>query len=348
MIGLTVFWTVAVFALLIVIHELGHFWAAKRKGVLVYEFAVGFGPRLGAVRRGETEYTLRLLPLGGFVRMAGMQPGEEGLEKVPVERRFLERPLPDRVSIIAAGPLMNVALAVLLFALVFAVVGVPQPVPVVAGVEQGYPAAEAGLRPGDRIVAIDGRAVDDWGDVVTTVQEAAGRTLAITVEREGQRLTLRVMPRPDPRRPGTGVIGIRPELETFRTGVIEALRLGAVHTLRVAAGFVLALVNLVTGQGGIDVVGPVGIGQQIGEAARVGLSQVILLAAVLSANLALVNLLPIPALDGGRLLFLAVEAVRGRPVDPEQENLVHFLGFALLMLLAIFITYRDILRLNGS
>lgn len=348
MIWLTVLWTVAVFALLIVIHELGHFWAAKRKGVLVYEFALGFGPRLGAVRRGETEYSLRLFPLGGFVRMAGMQPEEEGLERVPPERRFLNRPLADRVGIIAAGPLMNVALAVVLFTLVFAVVGVPQPVPVVGGVEQGYPAAEAGLRPGDRIVGIDGRPVENWGDVVAMIQGAPGRTLAITVERDGHRLTLEVTPRPDPRRPGAGVIGIRPATETFRTGAVEAVRLGAAHTLRVAAGFVLALVQMATGQGGVDVMGPVGIGQQIGEAARVGLSQVILLAAVLSANLALVNLLPIPALDGGRLLFLAVEAVRGRPVDPEQENLVHFLGFALLMLLAIFITYRDILRLNGS
>ena len=348
MISLAVVWTVAVFALLIVIHELGHFWAAKRSGVLVYEFAVGFGPRLAGVRWGETEYSLRLLPLGGFVRMAGMQPDEEGLDQVPPARRFLQRPLGDRARIVAAGPVMNVVLAVLLFAVVFAGIGVPSPLPVVGAVEPGYPAEAAGLRPGDRIVAVDGRDVRQWEDVVKAIQDSAGRVITLTVRRDEQRLDIRVTPRPDPRRPGTGIIGIRPATETVRTGVGEALRLGAQHTYQVAAGFILALGRMLTGQGGIDVIGPVGIGQQIGEAAQMGLSQVILLAAVLSANLALVNLLPIPALDGGRLLFLTVEAVRGRPVDPEQENLIHFLGFALLMLLAIFITFRDILRLNAS
>ncbi|ADU51124.1 membrane-associated zinc metalloprotease [Thermaerobacter marianensis DSM 12885] len=343
-----VVWTIAVFALLIVIHELGHFWAAKRSGVLVHEFALGFGPRLAYVRRGETEYSLRLLPLGGFVRMAGMQPDEEGLEDVPPPRRFLGRPLGDRLKIIAAGPVMNVVLAVVLFTLVFAVIGVPVARPVVGEVVAGYPAAEAGLRPGDRIVAIDGQPVESWEQVVEGIQGAGQRPVEITVRRGEATLTVRVTPRPDPQRPGVGVVGIRPQVETARTGVVEAVVRGAQATYQVAAGFVLALVHLITGQGGFDIIGPVGIGRQIGEAARVGLSQVVLLAAVLSANLALVNLLPIPALDGGRLLFLAVEAVRGRPVDPEQENLIHFVGFALLMLLAIVITYRDLLRLNAS
>ena len=341
-------WTVAVFALLIVIHELGHFWAAKRSGVLVHEFSLGFGPRLAFVRRGETEYSLRLLPLGGFVRMAGMQPEEEGLERVPPERRFLGRPLGDRFRIIAAGPVMNVVLAVVLFTLVFAVIGVPVARPVVGEVVAGYPAAEAGLQPGDRILTIDGRRIASWEQVVAAIQAAGGRAVELTVQRGDRVLTVRVTPRPDPQRPGVGVVGIRPQLETMRTGVLQALVQGAEATYRVAAGFVLALVHMVTGRGGFDVIGPVGIGQQIGEAAQVGVSQVVLLAAVLSANLALVNLLPIPALDGGRLLFLAVEAVRGRPVDPEQENLIHFLGFALLMLLAIVITYRDLLRLGAS
>ncbi|EKP93648.1 putative membrane-associated Zn-dependent protease [Thermaerobacter subterraneus DSM 13965] len=345
---MTVIWTIAVFALLIVIHELGHFWAAKRSGVLVHEFALGFGPRLAFVRRGETEYSLRLLPLGGFVRMAGMQPDEEGLEDVPPERRFLGRPLGDRVKIIAAGPLMNVALAIVLFALVFAVIGVPVARPVVGEVVPGYPAAEAGLQPGDRIVAIDGRPVESWDQVVAAIREAAGRPVQLTIQRQGRELAVQVTPRSDPRRPGTGVVGIRPLVETVRTGVVEAVSRGAQATWQVAAGFVTALVHMLTGRGGFDVIGPVGIGQQIGEAAQVGLSQVVLLAAILSANLALVNLLPVPALDGGRLVFLVVEAVRGRPVDPEQENLIHFVGFALLMLLAIVITYRDLLRLNAS
>lgn len=345
---MAVIWTIAVFALLIVIHELGHFLAAKRSGVLVHEFALGFGPRLASWRRGETEYSLRLLPLGGFVRMAGMHAEEEGLEAIPPQRRFLGRPLGHRVGIIAAGPVMNVLLAIALFAVVFAGIGLPAPLPVVGDVEPGYPADDAGLRPGDRFVAIDGRPVQDWEDVVRTIQGAPGRSLELTIQRDGRILQVPIEPRSDPRRAGVGVIGVRPATETVRTGIGEALRLGAEQTWRVAVGFLAAIAHLVSGGGGVDVLGPVGIGQQIGEAARVGLNQVILLAAVLSANLALVNLLPVPALDGGRLLFLMVEGVRGRPVDPQQENMIHFVGFALLMLLAMFITFRDLLRLGAS
>lgn len=343
----TLLLTVVVFGVLIFIHELGHFLAARRAGVRVHEFALGFGPRLLGWRRGHTQYSVRALPLGGFVRMAGMHPGEEDLAEVPPAERFLHKPVGARAAIIFAGPAMNLALAALLFTILFGWVGVPEFRLVVAEVLPGSPAEQAGLRPGDRLLAVDGDPLAEWPELVQRVQSSPGRPLRLTVERAGQRLELTVTPRPHPSDPRRGVIGVRPEIVQVRRPALAAVRDGLAWTARVTVGFVDALVRLARGQGGSEVIGPVGIGQQLGEAAQAGWAQLLFFAAVLSANLALVNLLPIPALDGSRLLFLAVEAVRGRPLDPEKEHVIHLIGFALLLLLGIVITYRDILRLTS-
>lgn len=339
--------TVVVFGVLIFIHELGHFLAARRAGVRVHEFALGFGPRLFGWRRGSTQYSVRALPLGGFVRMAGMHPAEEDVDAVPPRERFSDRPVGARAAIIAAGPAMNLVLAVALFVALFGLVGVPEFRLVVAEILPGYPAEHAGLRPGDRLLAVDGDPLDDWPELVRKVQESPGRPLRLSVERGGQTLEITVVPRPNPSDPGRGMIGVRPVIVQVRRPAAAAVRDGLTWTARVAVGFVDALGRLVRGRGGSEVIGPVGMGQQLGEAAEAGLPQLLFLAAVLSANLALINLLPVPALDGSRLLFLAVEAVRGRPVDPQKENVIHLIGFALLILLGIVITYRDILRLTS-
>lgn len=337
--------TILVFGLLIFIHELGHFLAARAAGVRVHEFALGFGPVLVAWRRGPTRYSVRALPLGGFVRMAGMHPGEEDLAEVPPRQRFLNQALGWRTAIIAAGPAMNLVLALVLFAALFGLVGVPESRLVVAAVEPGYPAEAAGFRPGDRLLAVDGRPLEHWQQLVAVVRQHPGRPLRFQVERDGRTLELVVVPRPLPEDPRVGVIGIRPVSEVVRRPPGAALREAATWTARVALGFAEGLARLLRGEGGTELIGPVGIGEQLGQAARAGVAQLLFLAAVLSANLALINLLPIPALDGSRLMFLALEAVRGRPVDPEKEHVIHLIGFALLILLGLVITYRDILRL---
>lgn len=334
---------VLVFGGLIFIHEFGHFLAAKRAGVLVNEFALGFGPRLAAFRRGDTVYALRLLPLGGFVRLAGMYPPRDAGEVPPPGRGFNDKTVGQRMGIAAAGPLMNVVLAAVLLTLVLAAVGVPMPVPTVDAVEPGRPAAEAGLRPGDAIVAVDGRPVREWLQVQQAIAASPGRPLALTLRRDGRELELTVVP---DEVEGRGFLGIRPEARVRRLPPLAAVVGGVRWTGDIVTMTVQGLAAAVRGAGGADILGPVGIGQQIGEASRHGLRTLLILAAVLSVNLGLLNLLPFPALDGSRLAFLFLEAVRGRPVDPERENWIHAVGFALLMLLLLVVTYRDLLRLQ--
>lgn len=339
----TVLATVLVFGVLILIHELGHFLAARRAGVRVHEFALGFGPRLLSTRRGNTMYSLRAVPLGGFVRMAGMHPVEDDWDDIPPRERFLDQSIGTRASIIAAGPAMNILLAVLLFALVFSAVGLAEPTLRVARVSPGMPAQEAGLQPGDEITAVAGRPVNNWEQLARGIQGRPGEPTELEIIRDGERLTLTVTPLEQA--PGYGIIGIEPEIINKRTPPLQAVGEGILWTGRVIVSFFDGLARLFAGQGGADIIGPVGIGQHIGEATRMGLANVLLLAAVLNANLALINLLPIPALDGSRLVFLVWEWIRGRPVDPDKEGFVHFVGFALLLVLAILITYRDILNL---
>lgn len=335
--------SVLVFGLLIAFHELGHFLLARRAGVRVHEFALGFGPKVVAWRRGETSYALRLLPLGGFVRMAGTSPDE-----ADDPRGFARKTLGQRFSVIVAGPLANFLLAAVLFAVVFAAYGITVPADGtrVGDVLEGYPAAEAGLRPGDRVLSIAGRPVRSWQDLVDIVQANPGRPIVFVVERDGAERSLTVTPRANPQRGGRGFVGMSPEVTVRRLSVPAAAWQGVAHTGRIALLWAESLARMLRGGGGADLAGPVGIIATIGEQARIGLVNVVWLAAVLSANLAFINLLPVPALDGSRLVFLGLEAVRGRPIDPEKENFIHLVGFAMLMLLIMLVTFRDIQRLS--
>jgi regulator of sigma E protease len=343
-----------VFGGLIALHEFGHFVVAKRSGVQVDEFSLGFGPRLARLRRGETDYSLRLVPLGGFVRMAGMYPNEadgsaeaqRSREANASGRGWAAHGVGQRLAVIAAGPAMNFLVGALLVAFVFGALGVPtRPTLVVSRVEAGYPAARAGIRPGDRVLSVDGRLVRDWTQLHQAISPRAGRPVTVVVERGGRDLTLRMTPVPAPDGSG-GLIGISPVMLVRRAGPLSALWKGVVWTWEIVAGWFVALAGLLRGGGHAQLLGPVGIGQQIGVAAQNGLPNLLLFVAALSANLGLINLLPIPALDGSRLVFLAVEGVRGRPVDPEKEGFVHLVGFALIVVLTVLVTYHDLIRLN--
>ncbi|HVB11073.1 MAG TPA: RIP metalloprotease RseP [Bacillota bacterium] len=345
---------VLVFGGLIFAHELGHFAVAKATGVQVDEFALGFGPRLVAFRWGETSYAIRLLPVGGFVRMAGMVPPAEDDESADARsarsalasgRAFNSKTLGQRAAIIAAGPAMSFLVGVVLFAIVFLFVGVPSnPTLTVADVQAGYPAAAAGMLPGDRIVAIDGHTLTGWDALKQTVAGSAGKSLVITVDRDGKPVSLTVTPTETS---SGGLIGVAPVMANMRMALPRAVGGGFTAVWGVIAGWFMALGSLVHGAGASNFIGPVGIGQVIGQAEQQGAGSLLLVAAVLTANLGLINLLPIPALDGSRLAFIGLEWLRGRPIDPEKENFIHFVGFALLILLSVVVTYRDILRLTG-
>lgn len=329
---------VFVFGLLTIFHELGHFLMAKRLGILVEEFGVGFGPELLSRRWGETRYSLRLFPLGGFVRMLG-----EEEEAVPSERSFRCQPVKNRLLVIGAGPLMNFVLAVLLFAVIFFVVGVPAKEAKIGGVVPGEPAARAGLKAGDVIISIDGRTVHTWDEVVAIVSRRAGQETEIRVLRGKEALTFSVVPRAADAG-GRGVIGIQRVMQRHKP--FTSLYLGARQTLGTTAFILVRLGQMIMQRVPADVAGPLGIVQAVGEVARTGFLNLLSLAALLSINLGLFNLFPIPLLDGGQLVVIGWEGLRGEPLGPEREGFLKLIGVILLLGILALATYQDLMRLG--
>jgi len=309
--------SVFVFGILILFHEFGHFIVAKMVGIKVYEFSLGFGPKLLALPRGETSYCLRLFPLGGFVRMAGMDPNEE-LAEEDQDRGFNRKTVWQRIAVIFAGPFMNFFLAALLFAVVFASQG--QPVPSsgtdIGDVNPGYPAQIAGLAAGDRIVAIDGKPVDKWDELVTLINESPEKNISVVVLRDGSELQfeLTTIKAED----GRGLIGIYPAEEYIEASPLQAISLGIEWTGRFTVVIMDFVSKMIFGQAPAELGGPVRVVSEIGKAAQIGFIILLKLAAILSINLGLFNLFPIPALDGSRILFLFWEKIRRRPVAPEK------------------------------
>lgn len=352
--GITILSFAVVLGLLVFVHELGHFATAKWSDIRVEEFGFGMPPRMLTIfRRGETAYTLNWLPLGGFVRMQG-----ENGEDVEDQRSFAAKSKTVRAIVLAAGSIMNLALAVLLFAAIAMVVGVQDGTPTgfveIVNVEAGSPAEVAGLQTGDLIMTVDGSAVGGQERLTESVRAAEGRAVEIEVMRGDETVALTVTPErldgESTARIGTGIVDQR---ELVRYNPIQALGFGVRQTWGFLVLMVQAFGELFSGifGGGSDVpvAGPVGIMQATGEIARTGrLENLLGFAAILSINLALINMVPFPALDGGRLVFVIVEALRGKRVSPEREGLVHLFGMLLLLGFIAFISIIDIQRLLGG
>ena len=340
---LTAVASIFVFGLLIFFHEFGHFMIAKLVGVKVYEFSLGFGPKLLSFPGGDTSYNLRLLPLGGFVRMAGMEPNEE-IDVLDQDRGFNKKSVWQRMSVIFAGPLMNFFLAVLLLAVFFSFQGQPVPSAVsgVGDVIAGNPAQEAGIMAGDRIVAVDGQKIDKWDELVAFISARPDQDITVNIIRHNTELQLTV--KTDRNEQGLGKIGIYPMEEYVRVGPLHALALGAEWTANISLTIMDFVSKMIFGNATPELGGPVRVVAEIGKAAHLGFFMLLQMAAILSINLGLFNLFPIPALDGSRILFLMWEKLRGRPVDPIRENFIHLVGLGLLLLLMVIITYNDILQ----
>ena len=297
------------------------------------ELAIGFGPKIFGWRRDNTDYSLRLLPLGGFCRMLGESPDETGQPG-----NFNEQPPGRRALVLSAGPLMNLLLALLIFFIIFFFfIGVQQLSSTAIGeVLPETPAAAAGLQGGDKIIAIDGESVEGWLDVVDAIGKRPGTEISMLVKRSGELKDFTLTAAADEQ--GSGKIGISPQLQKYKFG-------GAWRTSFERFGMIIAsILQVFTGRVPLDIAGPVGIVIIIGEEAKTGFVNLLWLTGLISISLGLINLLPIPALDGGRLLFLLIEVLRGRPLDPEKEGLIHFIGFALLLLLILVVTYNDLIR----
>ncbi|GAB4389674.1 MAG: RIP metalloprotease RseP [Thermodesulfovibrionales bacterium] len=349
---MTFFWAIVLLGILIFVHELGHFLVAKLGGVKVQKFSLGFGPRVVGRTIGETEYRISAVPLGGYVKMLGEEPGEE-LPEAEKSRAFNYQPVWKRFLIVFAGPLFNVAFAAVLFVLIF-LSGVPTLYPEVGEVMEGMPAASAGLMKGDRIVRVDGRDISEWSEMTEVIHGNPGKPLELDVEREGRSLSFTITPEKKAvtnifgEETQVGLIGIKPSGRTFekKFGPGEALVLGVQRTVDVSVLTVAAVVKLIQRIIPAKTIGgPIFIVQMAGEQAQEGAMNFFMFMAIISINLGIINLFPIPVLDGGHVLFLAIEAVRRKPLSERTIAVAQRLGLALILTLMAFAIYNDILRL---
>jgi regulator of sigma E protease len=409
---------ILIFGSLVFFHELGHFIFAKRAGIMVREFAIGFGPKILAFTKGETLYTIRILPIGGYVRMAGedmdsveLQPGfrvglllnrneeitkivlnqnkllpdmlfleversdlekglwiegydeeerlvrysvsrnavisENGKETLiaPYDRQFNSKSIGKRAMAIFAGPLFNFILAFFIFLAIGLLQGVPTYEPVITGVQEDGPALEAGIQAGDLITKINGQSIDSWQQLAEKIQESPGKELSFEYVREGETIQSNITPKTLEQKGQTfGQIGVLYE-SPVEKNPLKAVAYGAEQTYTWILKIFELLGMLVTGQFTIDALsGPVGIYKATEDVAKFGVFSLMNWAAILSINLGIMNLLPLPALDGGRLLFFLFEAIRGKPIDRQKEGMVHFVGIMLLMVLMVVVTWNDIQR----
>ena len=335
--------TVFVFGLLVFVHELGHFITAKLTGMRVDEFAIGFGPRLVSFRYGETVYTIRIVPLGGFNDIAGMNPDDNEAG----ERGYCKKPILSRMIVILAGSAMNVILPVVLFFGIFFFAGVqtPNPAPVLGTVLADNPAANAGLMANDRIVAIDGQPIATWQEMVDAIRTNHGTVpMTMQVDRQGQELTVSVTPHYDAAH-DRSVIGIVNAYESTYPGFFQSVSMAFERTAMIVVMMLDALYRIILEMSGSELAGPIGVAQMAGEVAEMGIVPLLNFAALLSLNLAIINLLPVPALDGGHFLTLCVEAVRGKPLSPKVMHYVQNAGVGLIVLLMLLAMKNDVMRI---
>lgn len=416
----TVIAFILMFGLLVFVHELGHLIFAKRSGMLAREFAIGFGPKIFSFTKNETLYTIRLIPAGGYVRVAGedpeiieLKPGhhigvefndagkvknivvnnkskhpnariievehvdldhelridgydlddheellsfdvdpkaffimdERETQIAPYDRQFASKSVGQRAMQLFAGPMMNFILAIVIFLILGVIQGVPAEHALIGEVQPDSPAAEAGMLAGDEVVQIEGNTISTWEEFTAVVKDKPNEEINIVVERGEIEEPITIVPKEtiDPAGESIGQVGV---LLGFEKSFLKTFQYGFVQTYETTKMILTNLLMLVTGQYSIDMLsGPVGIYDFTDQVVQTGFNSFLMWTAMLSVNLGIINLVPLPALDGGRLLFVGIEAVRGKPIDPQKEGFVHFIGFALLMLLMIVVTWNDIQRL---
>lgn len=350
---------IVLFGILILFHEIGHFIFAKLLGIKVLKFSIGFGPKLLCKKVGETEYIISALPLGGYVKPLGEEPGEE-IKEEEKARAFHFQPVWKRALIVLAGPLFNLVLAYIVF-IAFLSLHIPVVIPslssittTVEDVVEGSPAMRAGIQKNDTIVSINEKSVNDWNEMAQVFSQNPGKELILKVKRGEEFIQLKVIPEPttgqdmDGNEVVVGRIGISKKMD-FK--VIESNNILTIPFKGLEAVYEWSILTLeVVGKlitGGLShkqIGGPILIVDAAAKAASTGASAYFGLVAIISVNLAILNLLPIPVLDGGHLMFMSIEALRGRPVSDRVAAVATRIGFALLMLLIIIVFYNDIHR----
>lgn len=352
---LTVIAFLIVLSIVVFVHEYGHYWAARRNGVRVETFSVGFGPELfGWTDREGTRWKLAAIPLGGYVKMHGDADAASATADATTARdpdSFPAKTVWQRMAVVAAGPGANFAFAILVLALLLMVAGRPVLLPVVGDVRDDSPAAEAGLVADDRVVAIDGAPIDDFASLQALVGEASG-ALVFSIERDGAVFDVEIAPEIERigegddaiERPLIGIVAAPPAFE--RVNPLLAPFEATAQVASMTTQIIGAVGQIISGQRSMDELGgPLRIAQISGDAARAGTAEFVWLLVVISVNLGLINLFPIPMLDGGHLVMYAIEAVRGRPIGERIQEMAFRVGLALVLALMVVVTWNDIMSL---
>lgn len=335
-----------VIAICVISHEGGHFLAAKLRNVLVHEFSFGMGPEVFSTRRGETQYSIRTFPIGGFVKLEGEDAaGDESETRCEPGRSLLHKKPWERAFIIAAGPSVNILLAWLITAFYLAGCGVyNMETPTIGKIMENSPAMSAGLKSGDLIKSIDGNELKSWPDIRKNIlnKNKENDLFEIIIERDGglQNYSLNIPQNPDT---GARLLGVQPPLEKFppAKALLKSFRYSWDMSLQILRGLYMTL----TGRIKADVTGPVGIASMAGSAWREGFWSFIAFLGIVNLNLGLLNLFPFPALDGGRLIFILIEVITRRKVPERVETMIHYAGYIILLMLIALVTGKDIYRL---
>ena len=337
---LTVLAAIIIFAVLIFVHELGHFIAAKLSDIKVHEFAIGMGPKLFSFGKGETKYSLRLFPIGGYCALEGENSASDD------ERAFINKSPLKRLIVLASGAFMNILLGFIILNIITATLPTIDTTQILA-VEKGSPAEASGLMPDDKIVKIDSNGVPTYKVLSWELSDLDGSEKTFTIKRDGKKMKIDIAPE---LKNGKYVFGI-----TFKeadNNVFLTVRESFHETFFYSRVIIETFFDLIRGKVSVnEMSGPIGIVSEIGGAVEAaaetgypGIMNLLLLAVLLTVNLGVFNLIPLPALDGGRILFVLIELIRRKPLPPEKEGIVHMIGLIALLLFSVFIAYMDVLK----
>ncbi len=338
-----------VFTIITIVHEFGHLYFSKKAGIRVHEFGLGFGPTLFSMKRNNTTYKINALPILGYVKIAGIDTEDPEEKDTPENEKYYNKSTGAKFRSIVAGPMMNLILGFLVYTMIFTFIGVPSGISnEISAVSPGSEAAKVGLKPGDKLISIDGKTYNNPEEAIKTIHQNPDKTLTLGIERNNKLTNIKATPKLH-KRAKIGLIGFSLKAIYTRVNPLYAIYYGFKETVGLILLIFVLLGKLFVGQLAVtDLAGPVGIAQITGQYASRGAFALMNFIAFFSINVAVINLLPLPALDGGRLFFLLIEFIRRKPINIETENKIHSIGLILFLILFALLTVNDVLRIFRS